>query len=175
MSKTGLLTGKRALVTGGASGIGRAIVKALAGAGARIAVTDKNGEAAAALAKEIGGGAISATLDVTSACETAAVFDRAFETFWRRPAEGSTGLDLAAMGEKRRFRRPAFAPAQDAAPHASEGVEPPDRPREPPLVQVTLTYSAREVLRHKDFAELTAEDLRPCVGGLRVEGDRVEP
>jgi meso-butanediol dehydrogenase / (S,S)-butanediol dehydrogenase / diacetyl reductase len=88
MSKTGLLTGKRALVTGGASGIGRAIVKALAGAGARIAVTDKNGEAAAALAKEIGGGAISATLDVTSAGETAAVFDRAFEAFG--------GLDILA-------------------------------------------------------------------------------
>jgi NAD(P)-dependent dehydrogenase (short-subunit alcohol dehydrogenase family) len=72
MSKSGLLAGKRALVTGGASGIGRAIVKALSGAGARIAVTDKNGEAAAALAREIGGGAISATLDVTSAGETAA-------------------------------------------------------------------------------------------------------
>jgi len=88
MSKSGLLAGKRALVTGGASGIGRAIVKALAGAGARIAVTDKNGEAAAALAKEIGGSAISATLDVTSVGETAAVFDRVFEAFG--------GLDILA-------------------------------------------------------------------------------
>jgi meso-butanediol dehydrogenase / (S,S)-butanediol dehydrogenase / diacetyl reductase len=88
MSKTGLLAGKRALVTGGASGIGRAIVKALAGAGARIAVTDKNGEAAAALAKEIGGDTISAGLDVTSAGETAAVFDRAFAAFG--------GLDILA-------------------------------------------------------------------------------
>lgn len=88
MSKTGLLAGKRALVTGGASGIGRAIVRALAGAGARIAVTDKNGEAAAALAKEISGDAISAALDVTSAGETAAVFDRAFEAFG--------GLDILA-------------------------------------------------------------------------------
>jgi NAD(P)-dependent dehydrogenase (short-subunit alcohol dehydrogenase family) len=75
-------------VTGGASGIGRAIVRALAGAGARIAVTDKNGEAAAALAKEVGGDAISAALDVTSAGETAAVFDRAFEAFG--------GLDILA-------------------------------------------------------------------------------
>ena len=88
MSKSGLLAGKRALVTGGASGIGRAIVKALAGAGARIAVTDKNGEAAAVLAKEIGAGAISAALDVTSASETAAVFDRVYKEFG--------GLDILA-------------------------------------------------------------------------------
>ncbi|HXU59846.1 MAG TPA: SDR family NAD(P)-dependent oxidoreductase, partial [Verrucomicrobiae bacterium] len=88
MSKSGLLAGKRALVTGGASGIGRAIVKALAGAGARIAVTDKNGEAAAALAKEIGAGALSTALDVTSAGETAAVFDRVYQDFG--------GLDILA-------------------------------------------------------------------------------
>ncbi|HEY8017596.1 MAG TPA: SDR family NAD(P)-dependent oxidoreductase, partial [Dongiaceae bacterium] len=88
MSKSGLLAGKRALVTGGASGIGRAIVKALSGAGARIAVTDKNGEAAAALAKEIGSRAISAALDVTSASETAAVFDRVYKEFG--------GLDILA-------------------------------------------------------------------------------
>jgi len=88
-------------------------------------------------------------------------FDRAFEVFWRKPAEGSTRLDLAAMGEKRRFRRPAFAPARETPPRASAGGEPPNdpNPQEPPLLQVTLTYSAREVLRHKDFAELTGEEL----------------
>ncbi len=97
------------------------------------------------------------------------VFDRAFEAFWRKPAEGSTTLDLRAMGERRRFRRPAFAPAREAAS------EPPtpgstDRPRDPPLVQVTLTHSEREVLRHKDFAELTAgehERVRRLIRELR--------
>ena len=78
-----LLHGKTALVTGAGSGIGRAIVKALAGAGARVAVTDINGTAAAALAKEIGNGAISAALDVTDAAATAKVIDQAIQGFGR--------------------------------------------------------------------------------------------
>jgi NAD(P)-dependent dehydrogenase (short-subunit alcohol dehydrogenase family) len=80
MSETRLLAGKRALVTGAASGIGRAIVRALASAGARIAVTDKNGAAAEGLARDTEG-AIAAALDVTSAAETAKVFDQAFAAF----------------------------------------------------------------------------------------------
>ena len=52
MQPNQLLAGKRALVTGGASGIGKAIAKALSAAGARVAVTDKNGAAAAALAAQ---------------------------------------------------------------------------------------------------------------------------
>ena len=81
MTAPRLLEGKRALVTGGASGIGRAIVRALAGAGARLAVTDKHAEGARALAREIGAGSIAARLDVTSAAETAQVFQRVFDAF----------------------------------------------------------------------------------------------
>jgi meso-butanediol dehydrogenase/(S,S)-butanediol dehydrogenase/diacetyl reductase len=83
MSKTELLAGKCALVTGAASGIGRAIVQALAGAGAWVAVTDKNGAAAAALAKEIGTDAIAAELDVTDAAAIAKVFEQAEAAFGR--------------------------------------------------------------------------------------------
>ncbi|MGH9363528.1 MAG: VWA domain-containing protein, partial [Thermoanaerobaculia bacterium] len=42
--------------------------------------------------------------------EDIAAFDEAFAVFWRKPAEGSTTLDLRAMGERRRFRRPRFDP-----------------------------------------------------------------
>jgi meso-butanediol dehydrogenase/(S,S)-butanediol dehydrogenase/diacetyl reductase len=83
MSDVKLLDGKSALVTGAASGIGQAIVKALAGAGAWVAVTDKNGAAAAALAKEIGKDAISSELDVTDAAATAKVFEQAEAAFGR--------------------------------------------------------------------------------------------
>ena len=76
MQSNKLLTGKRAVVTGGASGIGRAIALALSGAGARVAVTDSKGEGAAALAREIAGGAIAEQLDVTDAAATARTFDR---------------------------------------------------------------------------------------------------
>lgn len=81
MSKDGLLAGRRALVTGGASGIGKAIVQALAGAGARLAVTDKDGDAAATLATALGDGAISAALDVTDANETSQVFEQVHARF----------------------------------------------------------------------------------------------
>jgi 3-hydroxybutyrate dehydrogenase len=49
------LTGRRALVTGGASGIGAACTESLAKAGAHVIVADLNGDAAKAQAERIGG------------------------------------------------------------------------------------------------------------------------
>lgn len=49
------LTGRRALVTGGASGIGAAIAKVFAGAGAHVVVADLDGDAARRVAEPIGG------------------------------------------------------------------------------------------------------------------------
>jgi 3-hydroxybutyrate dehydrogenase len=49
------LAGRRALVTGAASGIGAACARALAGAGALVTVADLDGPGAAALAAEISG------------------------------------------------------------------------------------------------------------------------
>jgi NAD(P)-dependent dehydrogenase (short-subunit alcohol dehydrogenase family) len=51
------LAGKVALVTGGASGIGAAAARRLAGAGARVAVADLDAAGAAAVAGEVGGSA----------------------------------------------------------------------------------------------------------------------
>jgi meso-butanediol dehydrogenase / (S,S)-butanediol dehydrogenase / diacetyl reductase len=75
MSNGQLLAGKRVIVTGAGSGIGKAIVRALAGAGARVAVSDIDGTSAAKLAKEIGGGALGYALDVTDAAATEKLFD----------------------------------------------------------------------------------------------------
>jgi uncharacterized protein with von Willebrand factor type A (vWA) domain len=89
------------------------------------------------------------------------LFDEAFEVFWRKPVDGWTTLDLRAMGERRRLRRPLFTapPLRQPSPNAPESENGQSAANEPPIVQVTLTYSAREVLRHKDFAELTGEEL----------------
>jgi 3-hydroxybutyrate dehydrogenase len=51
------LTGRSALVTGGASGIGAACVRELAGRGASVTVADVDDGAARALADEVGGSA----------------------------------------------------------------------------------------------------------------------
>ncbi|UCE85397.1 MAG: SDR family oxidoreductase [Deltaproteobacteria bacterium] len=65
----GWLTGRSALVTGGASGIGRASARALAAEGARVCVADLNGPGAEDVVKEIGaagGEAFAFSVDVTS-------------------------------------------------------------------------------------------------------------
>lgn len=49
------ITGRSALVTGGASGIGAAVCRVLADGGAKVTVADLDGERATALADEIGG------------------------------------------------------------------------------------------------------------------------
>jgi len=51
----GLLEGGRAIVTGGGSGIGRATCRRMTAEGARVAVLDVDGQAAHAVADEIGG------------------------------------------------------------------------------------------------------------------------
>lgn len=84
------------------------------------------------------------------------LFDEAFEMFWRRPAEGWTALDLRTLGKHRRYRRPLVIPPPLRSPASAP---PPEEAGQPPLVQATLTYSALEVLRRKDFAQLTGEEL----------------
>ena len=49
------ITGSSAIVTGGASGIGAAVARALAARGAIVVVADLNAEKGEALASEIGG------------------------------------------------------------------------------------------------------------------------
>ncbi len=60
------LSGRRALVTGGASGIGEAIARAFADAGAEVTVADLNGDAAERVAAEIGGRAWTVDLSDTA-------------------------------------------------------------------------------------------------------------
>src|SRR5277367_5537824 len=71
------LQGRRAIVTGGARGIGAAIVRALAGAGVQVTIADLDLAAAVALAEAVGGGATAFEIDVRDRTSTQAAFDAA--------------------------------------------------------------------------------------------------
>lgn len=58
------LEGKTAIVTGGASGFGAGIVRKFTAEGTRVMIADINGDAAAALATDIGDLAVAQTVDV---------------------------------------------------------------------------------------------------------------
>ncbi len=80
----GRLSGKTAIVTGAARGIGRAIALRYAAEGANVALCDVNldgVEATAAEARELGGGASAAQTDVTSREQLLALVDGAIAEF----------------------------------------------------------------------------------------------
>ena len=60
------IDGRRAIVTGAASGIGAAIARRYAGAGASVCVADLAFAGARRVAQELGAGAIAVHMDVTS-------------------------------------------------------------------------------------------------------------
>jgi len=64
------LAGAAAIVTGGGSGLGKATAEAFAAKGARVAVFDRNGEAADAVAKTIGGLALAGDVADAAAAES---------------------------------------------------------------------------------------------------------
>ena len=94
------LTGKVALVTGAASGIGAASALAFAAAGARVAACDRDlagAEATAKLIAESGGEAIAVAVDVTDADQTQAMVDQVLRAFGRLDcAHNNAGIEGVA-------------------------------------------------------------------------------
>src|SRR6266566_2264487 len=74
-----LLAGRMAVVTGGGSGIGRAIARRFAAEGAQVAVADLSREGAERVAEEVladGGAAIAVPTDVADSAQVDALFAR---------------------------------------------------------------------------------------------------
>ena len=69
------LDGRRALVTGGASGIGEHTVRALSGAGAAVIVADRNLEGAKTLAEALGEAVSAVPIDVADPASVKGVFE----------------------------------------------------------------------------------------------------
>ena len=98
------LQDKVTIVTGGASGIGRAICKVFTAEGATVVAVDMNADGVAETAREIGG--VAMTADVSKEDDIQSVVDRTIEQsgrvdllfsnagISRGPETGATGVDL---------------------------------------------------------------------------------
>ena len=73
------LEGRRAIVTGAGSGIGRAIARRFAAEGAHVMLADVDREAAVAVATELPGGAVAQRADVSSAEDVSGLVTAAVE------------------------------------------------------------------------------------------------
>jgi NAD(P)-dependent dehydrogenase (short-subunit alcohol dehydrogenase family) len=103
MAGDGRLAGKRALVTGAASGIGRATALRFADDGARVALLDVQADKLEGVASEIagqGGDALAIPTDVSSEDQVRAAVDRALEAFGGLDSVvGVAGIELYAEGD----------------------------------------------------------------------------
>jgi NAD(P)-dependent dehydrogenase (short-subunit alcohol dehydrogenase family) len=75
------LRGVRVLVTGGSSGLGRAMAQALAQAGARVAASSRDEQRARATAVELGPGTLGVALDVRDAGSVSRAVDAVYDAF----------------------------------------------------------------------------------------------
>jgi 3-oxoacyl-[acyl-carrier protein] reductase len=77
------LKGRRAVVTGGAQGFGRAIAERFAASGARVALWDRDVRLAERTASELGRGTSAVACDVTDPAAVAAATDATLKAFGR--------------------------------------------------------------------------------------------
>ena len=87
------------------------------------------------------------------------VFDEAFNVFWRKPNTARSGMDLRSMGEQRRYRKPQVSAGDDEPMDDSLALEGGPDDDSVSQVNLTRTYSAREVLRQKDFAQFSGQEV----------------
>jgi NAD(P)-dependent dehydrogenase (short-subunit alcohol dehydrogenase family) len=101
------INGTAALVTGGASGMGAACGRMLAGAGARVTLLDMQADKGKALADELGGGARFVEADVTNEESVQAAVDTATEG----PEQLRIAINCAGIGWAQRTIN------RDGSPH----------------------------------------------------------
>ena len=83
------------------------------------------------------------------------LFDEAFELFWRKPVE-EWNVEWQGFSQRRRQSRPIVTPPplEESTSQTNDSTS----SQELTVIEVTRTYSDRELLRHKNFAEMSAEE-----------------
>ena len=104
--------GKSAAITGGGSGIGKALGAGLAKRGARVWLSDVDGDAAARAAEEIGDGALAVALDVADAEAVAAHLADVVRTHGRLDAVFNNA-GIGAGGDLRELKLQHFERSLD--------------------------------------------------------------
>lgn len=89
-----------------------------------------------------------------------ALFDEAFKRFWRMPVDAEwQAFGLQLLEERpRRHKQTRVLPPPDAEPFDPDA-DNSEKPIDPDLIAVTPTVSQQETLRHKDFAQMTGEEI----------------
>ena len=90
------------------------------------------------------------------------LFDVAFERFWKRPFEDGELIDLFNQ-----FPQPetpdtlvTLPPLLQEPPPEGDEADDDEEGETQEIIEVTRTYSDQEILGRKDFAELTADEMR---------------
>jgi uncharacterized protein with von Willebrand factor type A (vWA) domain len=91
------------------------------------------------------------------------LFDQAFDLFWRKRFEGGALLDLdklLGLNNDQQPKERIVVPPQPVPDEEEEAIaEPEDKDAYQEIIELTQTYSEREALRHKDFADLTPHEF----------------
>src|SRR5215217_1861683 len=118
------LSGKTAVVTGGARGIGRAITQALIAKGVRVAIGDVDREGAERTAAELGDQVVGLGLDVTDLAAFTAFIDGTQEAMRRmRPRGTGHIVNIASLAGKAGYPNLAtYAATKHAVVGLSEAV-----------------------------------------------------
>lgn len=88
------------------------------------------------------------------------LFDGAFRLFWRDPMGAESALALLLPQMRTPPRRDISRRLSEAwRPPPPPGLAPPERPQAPPAVDLFLSASAEELLRHRDFEQMSAQEL----------------